>query len=175
MAWAAWLNSSLTYNIDPAAYIVTWSEDDWRLPSTVDNSEYTEGYDGTTLAGYNIITSEMGHLYYEELNNLGSFDTSGEQQSGWGMENTGDFDYLVENYYWSDTEHAGNIDDAWNFNMNDGGQHPYDKSGYQDLDFGLALRSGQVSEVPVPGAIWLFGSGLAGMAAFTRRRKGSLD
>jgi hypothetical protein len=41
----------------------------WRLPLTVDG-EYVEGYDGTTTAGYNITTSEMGHLFYNELNNI---------------------------------------------------------------------------------------------------------
>jgi len=173
MTWAAGLKSSLTYNIDPAAYTVTWGEDGWRLPRTVDSSEYTEGDDGSTLAGYNITSSEMGHLYYEELENLGMYDTSGVEPSGWGLENTGDFNNLVKNYYWSATEHAGDMDTAWNFDMNDGGQFPYDKGSLEYEDFGLALRNGYVSEVPVPGAIWLFGPGLAGMAAFARRRKGS--
>ena len=34
-----------------------------------------------------------------------------------------------------------------------------------------ALGFAVVSEVPIPGAIWLFGGGLAGMVAMTRRRK----
>jgi len=40
-------------------------------------------------------------------------------------------------------------------------------------EYGLAVRSGQVSDVPVPGAIWLLGSGLADVVAFGRRRKGN--
>ena len=35
----------------------------------------------------------------------------------------------------------------------------------------LALVSMQVSTVPVPAAVWLFGSGLIGLAGFARRKK----
>ena len=41
----------------------------WRLPSTLDGI-YVLGTDGTTTAGYNITTSEMGHLYYSELHKV---------------------------------------------------------------------------------------------------------
>ncbi len=50
--------------------------DEWRLPSMVDGS-YEYGYDGSTTAGYNITTSEMGHLFYVGLGNPGRRDTSG--------------------------------------------------------------------------------------------------
>ena len=50
--------------------------DDWRLPSTVD-IPYSWGYDGTTTAGYNVLSSEMGHLFYTELDNKGVYDTFG--------------------------------------------------------------------------------------------------
>ena len=51
-----------------AAKLVNGGYDDWRLPTTVDGT-YVYGYDGTTIAGYNITTSEMGDMYYVNLGN----------------------------------------------------------------------------------------------------------
>lgn len=68
--------------------------DDWRLPTTVDGLDQF-GYDGTTTAGYNITSSEMGHLFYAESGNLGGYDSSGSYQPlGFGQANTGDFQNL---------------------------------------------------------------------------------
>ena len=68
--------------------------DDWRLPITV----YLSGlwrYDGSTTLGYNITTSEMGYMYYNNIGNLGYYDTSGSgPQTGWGLHNTGPFTNL---------------------------------------------------------------------------------
>ncbi len=168
-SWAAGLDAQLTYNIDPA-YNVSWDDPAWRLPSTVDGPREW-GYDGTTTEGYNITTSEMGHLYYTELGNLGSYDTSGNCQPGNGLNNTGDFNNLIAFWYWSGTEYARNPDLAWFFHMSSGSQGPLSKSS--NYGYGLAVRSGQVSAVPVPGAIWLLGSGLAGVVTLVRRRKGN--
>ena len=166
-AWAAGLDSDLTYDID-AAYTVDWDDAAWRLPSTVDGP-WVDGCDGTTTAGFNIISSEMGHLYYEELGNLGFYDTDGHWQPGWGLNNTGDFNNLIKNEYWSGTEYA-EMSGAWSFKLLNGDQDPYCKNFQM---YGLAVRSGQVSAVPVPAAIWLLGSGMAGLAALGRRRKGN--
>ena len=119
-AWAAGLDGDLTYNID-SAYSVSWTDDDWRLGSTV-NGLYQYGYDGTTTGGYNITTSEMGHLFYEELGNLGYYDTSGNYQAGYGLQNTGDFNNLVDSWYWSGTDYANNSVNAWGFLMDGGNQ-----------------------------------------------------
>lgn len=80
----------------------------------------------------------MGHLYYTELGNLGYCDTSGNcPQSGWGLNNTGDFNNLIASYswYWSDTEYAHYPYDAWGFDMNDGFQH-YDHFEHPDVEYG---------------------------------------
>ena len=140
--------------------------DDWRLPATVDGP-FEWGYDGTTTGGYNISSSEMGHLYYEELGNLARYDTSGDPQSGWGLQNTGDFDNLIASGYWSGTEYAGIPGVAWDFSMGTG-VHDFD-NGYDF--YGLAVRSGDVSAVPIPGGIYLLGTGLISFAGIRRFKK----
>lgn len=167
VTWASNLNvpGVLTYNID-AQYSVTW-DSGWRLPVTVDGL-YVMGYDGTTTAGYNITTSEMGHLYFEELGNLAYYDTSGSGQSGWGLTETGDFENLIQHQYWSGTEYSNDTDYAWCFVMNFGDTNTLTKTNYC---YGLAVRSGQITVVPVPGTVWLFGLGLTGLTAIGRRIK----
>lgn len=172
-SWAADLDSSLTYNID-SAYTVTWEDTAWRLPDTVD-SAYSWGYDGTTATGYNITSSEMGHLFYDELGNKGAFDTSGSFQPDYGLINTGDFDNLFACGYWSGTEYGAPSSYAWIFNMFTGYQGGSIKHESGGGDYGLAIRSGQVSAadpVPEPATMLLFGTGIAGLAGFNRRRKG---
>jgi len=167
-AWAAALNTTITsYNINPG-FTVDWGSSAWRLPSTVDG-KYSYGVNGNTSGGYNITTSEMGHLYYTELGNPGYLDTSGNNQSEYGLTNTGDFEHLIADWYWSGTEYAEDPSSAWGFGMSYGVQANY----FKDYPhYGLAVRSGQVSAVPVPGAIWLLGSGLIGLLGIRRRRKG---
>ncbi len=173
-SWAAGLDGQLTYNID-AQYNVTWDDTAWRLPSTVDGQNEW-GYDGTTAAGYNITTSEMGHLYYTELGNLGYYDTSGTSQPGYGLQNTGDFNHLVDSpysSYWSGTEYAfiTSLTYAWYFYMNFGKQ---DVNHKVVRSYGLAMRNGQVSTtapVPEPTTMLLFGAGLAGLAGLRRRQQ----
>lgn len=146
--WAEGLNDPgvLTYNLDPGIR-VSW-KGDWRLPETADGARRF-GYDGATTAGFNITTSDLGHLYYESLGNLGYYDTEGNQRNGWypdsdwGPKNTGPFTNLKANMYWSGTEYSLNPQLAWVFNFAFGDQsnnalkapYPY---------FGIAVRPGKV-------------------------------
>ena len=154
-AWASGLDGHLSYNID-SAYDVTW-ETGWRLGNN----------DAENRWGANITTSEMGHLFYEELGGI----------AGVGLpDDTGDFQNLVSCMYWfglGDT-HRTDVNDKV-FNMVSNNQY----SGQQywvpttTLRYGLALRTATVTEaspVPEPATIILFGTGFAGLAGVRRRK-----
>jgi hypothetical protein len=155
MAWADTLSltvKGVTYN-------------DWRLPTTVDGPSVW-GYDGSTTAGYNITSSEMGHLFHSELGNKGLFDTSGKPQSSVaGFKNTGPFSNLSGYYYWSVTEYGTRPVSAWGFGFSEGFQFARNKAE-SVTSFALAVHPGDVGvgvPVPVPGTILLLVPSLAGL------------
>ena len=144
----------------------------WRLPRTVDGP-YVYGTDGTTTGGYNITSSEMGHLYYIELGNTAF------TQSGYAPPvNKGPFADLLS-AYWSGTEYATDSIFAWYFHFGIGSQS-FCAKDYLDL-FALAVHDGDVlgngivlpngPPVPIPGSILLLAPGLVGLAAIRRRLK----
>lgn len=162
----------------------------WRLPDTspADGVAYDYNYaaDGSTDSGYNIsapdtahagsTASEMAHLFYNTLGNLGYCDpvlssgsTCSGPQSGLGLSNAGPFSNVQSNTYWSATEYAPLPVNAWYFTMNRGDQR--NTSKYNNR-YAWAVHSGDVgaSAVPVPAAVWLFGSGLFGLVGVARRR-----
>ncbi len=142
-SWAAGLGSAITtYEIDPR-YRLTWIDAGWRLPTVGANPG--EGYYQTS--------SEMGHLYYGELGLL-SYPDRGDTIVTAGELNASAFDHLVNGYYWMGP--TGNYA-AWAFQMALGSQGFYDSGASL---YGIAVRGAQVSAVPLPPALWLFGSGL---------------
>jgi hypothetical protein len=149
--WAAGLDSALSLNLS-TGYTVTWTDSQWRLPAT-----------WVAATGYNITTSELGHLYYDELGN--SADTISPFNPDFGI-----FDSLSSQNYWANAGSSG--DTAYYFHMGAGSQSEHWK--VSQIAGGLAVRAGDVSTVvPVPAALWLFGSGLIGLAAMARRKKES--
>jgi len=147
----------------------------WRLANTVDvgNDGYTftNIYEGVD-AGYNITAqSELSNMFYNVLGNTAYYDTNGLETGciapNYCLSNTGPFINL-QSTYWSATEFGfePNPNYAWLFSMRYGIQSNTYKT---DSVFSWAVQSGDVSAVPVPAAVWLFGSGLIGLIGFARR------
>ena len=157
--WANTLGGSLTVNMNSGYSTSNDWTTGWRLPSA--GASPTGGYDQTS--------SEMGHLFYNELgmdsNPVGGLTTTAELNS------SEYFDNLIASWYWSGTGYAAGPHYAWTFNMGGGDQYGVSKG--VSTGYGLAVRSGQVSAVPVPGAIWMLGSGLISLVTLSRRKKGN--
>ncbi|MBU5636407.1 PEP-CTERM sorting domain-containing protein [Geomonas sp. Red69] len=128
--------------------------------------------------GFNIATSEFGHLYYTELGNKGYYDTSGNYQPGWGLVNDGPFQHLQSTSYWSGTEASGIPNYAWYFDTYFGFQYVDGEDvGHEASPLlpGMAVRSGQVSEaapVPEPSTLLLLSVGFLGLARWRLHKRG---
>ncbi len=151
--------------------------DDWRLPTVTDTgtSGCNYAYTGTDC-GYNVDTStgEMASLFYDSLGNLAFYDTSGNSpQSGWGLTNTGPFtNFQSLNPYWSDGwydfNQSADLEIIFGFG---GGLAAAIETGNNTNLYALAVHDGDIaaSVVPIPAAVWLFGSGL-GLLGWVRRK-----
>ena len=155
----------------------------WRLPTVTDTgaSGCDFAYAGTDC-GWNVQTgtaattvySEMASLYYDTLGNLSWYDTSGSgPQAGNGLSNTGPFSNLRSREYWSGTEYAPNTSRAWFFGFDlgpqaDGNKKENEFFGWDNELYAWAVGSGDIAAVPLPAAVWLFGSGLLGLLGMRR-------
>lgn len=117
----------------------------WRLPT----SNAIPDYNGT--AG-----NELGQLFYSELGGAANSN----------IPDTDIFDNEQPYEYWSGTEYAPGPNDAWGFGTTIGIQESFPKNIPVLV---WAVSPGQVAAVPVPGALWLFGTGLVGLASLKRR------
>jgi hypothetical protein len=116
---------------------------DWRLPSS-DN-----------CSGYNCAGSEMGHLFYVDNVNSGS----------WGL-----FSNIKSNVYWSSTKVDGDNARAWRFNFdnNSGNQGTSAKTSTR---YAWAVRDGDSPVAPEPISSLLFIIGAATLGAKKLMRK----
>jgi hypothetical protein len=155
VAWAASLS---IFDTRPGAGGVTYS--DWRLPTTLQpdascDSQFDPPGFPTQGFGGGCTGSEMGHL----------FNVDGISASSPGL-----FTNVQSLRYWSGTEYAPTTPQpaAWVFSFGNGLQSNILKSN--DFPSAWAVRPGDVAVVPVPAAVWLFGSAL-GLLGWLRRRR----
>lgn len=131
----------------------------WRLPNA----------DPSCGQNYNCASSEMGHLFYDELGGAAPQMIGAVHNNNWSL-----FQNLQDSYYWSGTEAAPGSGYAWSFVF--GGGYQYVNDGRAGVPgayslYALAVHSGDVAAVPVPAALWLLGSGLLGLIGVSRRNK----
>ena len=134
---------------------------DWRLPATPpppDNTcKITQPAFGTGCTG-----SELGHMYNTEL-----VGTVTDPPTPTGAPPSGPFSNLQGDGYWSGTQFDAT--NAYVVNFGFSGQQAADNKtlGY----YAWAVRDGDVSAVPAPGAAWLLVTGLASLGGRWLRRK----
>jgi hypothetical protein len=121
---------------------------DWRLPRSP-----------STAQGY-INEGEMGYLYYTELGNL----------AGGPRTNNGLFINIPPGgtaVFWLDADpfHSGS---TWSLDFTSGFQNA--ESDAND-HYDWAVHVGNIGAIPIPGAVWLLGSGLIVLVGFRKRLK----
>lgn len=114
----------------------------WALPSA----------GGNPHSGYNQTGTQFGDLFYNELGGT----------AGFTIPNTSYFTNEIRQNspYWTGTEYASSGMYAWDFNISGGYQVSDFKS---NISYVWAVTPGNITAVPVPSAIWLFGTGIVGL------------
>ena len=176
-AWAAGLDINgitgwrlpLLSPINGSSFNLTFSTDGTTDYGTATTT--TNGTDGGWRDGSGNPVSEMGHMFYVTLANLGACDPTlpwCTLQSGSGLSNTGPFSNMAQpRLHWSGTE-LPVWGGGYGFSFVNGWQLGEDD---RDLQYAWAVHSGDVGAVPVPAAVWLFGSGLIGLVGVAKRKK----
>ena len=146
-----------------AADLTVGSVDGWRLPDTLQPDETCSAQGPGYWQGYNCTGSEMGNLFKNVLEGINGATIATYHNSNYDL-----FTNILTSQYWSATEFEAYNLQALAYNIDTGFQFRHDKNNEH---FAWAVHSGDVSAVPVPGAVWLFGSGLIGLVGFARKKK----
>jgi|GEM_PF-216958 len=171
-AWARFLNSS-NYG----------GSSQWRSPTTPLSAQINP-FHVTTRDVERIATSDLGELFYKEIGGIIGSSIEVTHNDNYNL-----FTNIALGSYWSDTEYrypdntvcwggayynadcttyTGSTNYAWYLYTQNGGLFVNPKSYFQ---YAWAVTPGNVGAVPVPAAIWLFGSGLLGLTGLARKRK----
>lgn len=179
-AWAMGLNGEgvLTYSLNEGIAI-DWGSNLWRLPradglgyprETADRCpDCPDGGIVEGLAGYyNEASTEMGHLFYSEL----EYMRYPEDTRPYSLTGGGYFSNLVASWYWSGTADPRYPDARWSFTTE---EVPYQDSHYEwGYETALAVRE-VVRKTPPPetvpepvSTLRLLGLGVVALAAWRK-------
>ena len=124
----------------------------WRLPTTPVTGDEAVGDADSGDTGYDVdaANSDMGTLYLND-----DFSLWSDMQNEW---------------YWTDTQRDTTYHYAFIFEDWGAFSAGYQAGGSNASDF-YALAVTDETVVPIPGALWLLGSGLLGLIGFRRVRK----
>ena len=134
----------------------------WALPTTV-NSQSSSGYPNGVGTNPSQNSSQLAQLFYGGLGQESGVSILSANNGNVALFNAGN-SYL----YWSDTESSADLSRAWIYNSYQGAQFTLAKNfNYYSA---TTLSPGDIGAVPVPGAMWLLGSGLMGLFGLRRRK-----
>jgi len=153
----------------------------WRLPTALDTGPTGKDYSYSgTDTGYNVQTtdgstvySEMASLYYDTLGNIAAIDINGNTPAGFdGTYNSGPFSEFgnIASYWVASATDPSSAANSWVFAVNGSSGAQVDPLNTGSFA-AMVVLDGDISAVPVPAAVWLFGSGLIGLAGFAKRKK----
>lgn len=138
--------------------------DDWRFPS-MDVNDDGVIVDCSITDASACLDNEYGYMYWF---------------NGINATSPNPFNDIIASNYLSSTAEVTIIGtstiviDYSLFNFGDGTNHISrvpPESTYNPRGFIWAVRDGDIPQVPIPAAVWLFSSGLIGLIGFARRKK----
>jgi hypothetical protein len=129
----------------------------WRLPTAFNQ-------DGSgPCSAYYCSSSELGYMFY-----LNWAATAGSDFStGTNTANLSLFKNVKDTYSMS-TRYAGNTQDVWRFDTRNGGQGY--SADFSNGVYSVAVRDGDIANVPLPATIVLLVLGLVGIGAARRKQ-----
>jgi hypothetical protein len=126
----------------------------WRLPNVDVNGDGTI-VDCSTASATDCLDNEYGYQAF---------------QNGVIPSAPSPFSDVQDNRYWSNTIDMSDASNAWDFNYHTGITLISNKGISR---YAWAVLDGNPETVPIPSAVWLFGSGLLGLIGISRRKKES--